>query len=184
MEETRTAELAAKEKIIRKCRSSLSISGVSVIALGLWAVIKAVLNYVMNPVNSGSSPESKSSAADAKIIVFGLSLLILAVELGLRVYVGLSAMSESRGKRRPPVYIAFAVLIACFIAYNVLPSIITIFRTRPFFFTSVASLLLDVASLAVLAELVVSAIRLRYYLKKRETDESAFSGVSSGKEAM
>ena len=36
------------ERELRKCRRSLSICGISVIALGLWSVAKAILNSILN----------------------------------------------------------------------------------------------------------------------------------------
>ena len=183
MEKETKAGQAEIEKKIRKFRSSLSISGISVIALGLWAVIKSIFNYAINPVNLDDASKTKATETGIKWFLFSVTFFILAVELALRVYVGLNAFSESRGKVRRPVYIVFSIIIAIFIAYNVLPSIVSMFRTRQFFFTSVASLLLDVASFAVLLEMVTSAIRLRYYLKKLGGDNVTGAGVDSGKEA-
>jgi hypothetical protein len=159
------------DKKIRKYRSSLSICGISVIALGLWAVIKTVFNMVMNPLNIDSIPELKPFAGLLNVFMFSVSAVILTIELGLRVFVGLSAIFESRGKTRKPVYIALAVIIAGFIAYNVLPTIISMLRMRKFLFTTIASLLLDISSFAVLAELISSSIRLKIALRRDKKEK-------------
>ncbi|MBO4327433.1 MAG: hypothetical protein J5950_09190 [Clostridia bacterium] len=170
------------EKNIRRFRSSLSISGISVIALGLWSVFKSVLNGALSPVSLEGLTEADIDPVLAKVIVWTVLFFFLAAELGLRLFVGLSAISESHGKHRKPVYIVMAMIIALFTAISVIPSVFLIIIGKKYFFTSIATVLIDLTSLGVLTELVISAFRLRYCLKHRtaETAEIAETAEAAG----
>ena len=163
------------ERELRKCRRSLSICGISVIALGLWSVAKAILNSILNQtvldtmlnkISFNKLPLLKSESDTITFTVYLTSALVLIFELGLRVYVGLTAISESHGTRRRPVYIVLTVIIDGLILISLLPSV-----------------LLDITSFAVLTELAINAIKLRIYLKRFEVAAvSAVDADVSGQE--
>jgi len=180
------------ERELRKCRRSLSICGISVIALGLWSVAKAILNSILNQtvldtmlnkISFNKLPLLKSESDTITFTVYLTSALVLIFELGLRVYVGLTAISESHGTRRRPVYIVLTVIIDGLILISLLPSVISTIFSRGFLLTKIASLLLDITSFAVLTELAINAIKLRIYLKRFEVAAvSAVDADVSGQE--
>lgn len=180
------------ERELRKCRRSLSICGISVIALGLWCVAKAVLNSILNQtvldtmlnkISFNKLPLLKSESETITFTVYLASALVLVFELGLRVYVGLTAISESHGTKRRPVYIVLTVIIDGLILISLLPSVISTIFSRGFLLTKIASLLLDITSFAVLTELAVNAIKLRIYLKRFEAAAVSAPGTDvSGQE--
>jgi hypothetical protein len=111
-------------------------------------------------------PLLKRESDTITFTVYLTSALVLIFELGLRVYVGLTAISESHGTKRRPVYIVLTVIIDGLILISLLPSVISTIFSRGFLLTKIASLLLDITSFAVLTELALNAIKLRIYLKR------------------
>ena len=105
------------ERVLRKKRSELVLSGIGAILLGIWAFIKVILmilfaaDYVQRAFGFDSfDPEMKAAALFPWILIgFGGMLLYL--------YVGTRAVREGRTGKRQRGYL---VLAAVLLAVNVL----------------------------------------------------------------
>ena len=108
---------------LRRHRDTLSISGLAIIAFGVWDIVKATLSIAFGPAPDAAEQEVNlelqqtiETLADGHeevyIIIIAFLLLMVFVALALRIYVGLSAHAEARGKRKSWAYVIVAGLMA------------------------------------------------------------------------
>ena len=107
------------EQKLRKYQNILGISGIATIIFGVWGILKTILFIVLDPY------KTDGSAIDIKTISvqFIIWVIIYAIiDLFLRFFVGLSARSESKGKKKSILYLIFAGIL-------IIASLISIIRT-------------------------------------------------------
>ena len=185
-------------KTLRKYESILVISGLGVIAFGLWSIIRAGIFYFLYPLELTDyldqtdideimltgREQSVDFITDHMDVVITIFIFIgLSIDLLLRVYVGLSARSYGRGRRRRGLYIVIVWIMAivsltgiCFTIDDYLPPLIEAIRTNdPNALEGSAkrgdqaasvSLLVNLTSFLVLLELGISSIKVKHLRKK------------------
>lgn len=123
---------------LRKYESILVISGLGVVAFGLWSIVRAAIYYFLNPLK----PTDYISEADlAKIaadweaqgigfltdkvdtILTTMIFVLMVVDLLLRLYIGMSARAYGRGRRRRGFYVVFVWIMAFFMALSIVTTI-------------------------------------------------------------
>ena len=155
------------EKQLRKKQNMLGISGIAVIVFGIWNIAKMVIYSISTPDGlskllgvSGNGPAENA----ARAILLGILIFIALIDIGLRLLVGLSARAESKGKKKSIGYLIVAIFLA-------LGSVISIFMTFGSFFANsvfdtVISILVELTSLLVLCDVIVSSFGIRSLKKK------------------
>lgn len=159
------------QRELRKYENSLSVSGLVVILFGLWSVLKLGLRLVFSTLGLMNTAEDTIVDPEIQKGFLYLAIAILAVlilELGLRLYIGLTARAESRGKKKTVVYLIIAVLLAAYSVYS-LVALIRSFAAVDFF-ESLVSVLVELSGLFALAELIFSAIKVKQIRKKMEEE--------------
>ena len=140
------------------------ISGLGVILFGVWSIVKIILTVVYRPdLITGSS--DAADAASPAVAVLVLFIFFLVPDLLLRMYVGLSARAEARGRKKGYGYVVVAWIMAA-----VLVAII-IFGTVAFIQSGTVDpgtivdeavvWLVDITSASALVEVAVSAMRVK-----------------------
>ena len=178
---------------IRKFRDTLVTGGFAIIAFGIWTVIKSIMEAftILQPLIGSLSYENlsqlqaeqlKAMIEDNSLFYFFLLMIVafLIVDLSVRVYVGLSARTiglqkkKRNGKERSGiVWLIFGVILTGFSVYSLVVSLI---QTRDLLEVYsieyyVISLFVDVTSIFVTAELVITGFRLRRIIKKQKDNE-------------
>ena len=178
---------------IRKFRDTLVTGGFAIIAFGIWTVIKSIMEAftILRPMLGNMSFEDltqvqaeqlreliDSNALFYTLLIFVLFFLI--VDLAVRVYVGLSARAiglqkkKRNGKERSGiVWLVFGVILTAFGIYSLIVSLTQaeeLLHTYSIMYF-VVSLFVDVTSIFVTAELVVTGFRLRGLTKKQKSSE-------------
>ena len=178
---------------IRKFRDTLVTGGAALISFGFWTIIRSVLeiSQEVGDLLKGMSFKGLTEAQIEKIgnMVFEnpqirriaiLAIGILVVDLVIRIYIGLSARAiglqkkNKKGKEKNGV----VWLILCFIlailgAYSLITTLMTAELTiMGFSFVYfVVQLIVEVTSLFITLELVITDIRLRSLIKKQGVTE-------------
>jgi len=155
----------------RRCRITLSTLGTGVIAFGVWSVLKTYLYLWVDAYDFDKSALSPKDLKYFNIAVIIFVTVMLLVDFGLRSYVGLSARAVSMGKRKSIAYIVVAALM---LASNIFSWILVLMgrtsarlekqSTLDFY----VSTFVDLTSMAMLAELLYNALRLRRLEKLTE----------------
>ena len=162
----------------RRIRNVLSTAGFGVIAFGIWSIIRVVLRVAFSrqaqPDIDPNELDSMISQPGDDVKTFLLVLLILvivfaAIEIALRLFVGLSARSEGRGKKKS---IAYVIVAGILIPYYIL-SVIYNFMSFDYvngIVDNIISMIMDITSTIALIEVFVAAIRIRVMRKKYGTE--------------
>lgn len=162
----------------RRIRNVLSTAGFGVIAFGIWSIIRVVLRVAFSrqaqPDIDPNELDSMISQPGDDVKTFLLVLLILvivfsAIEIALRLFVGLSARSEGRGKKKS---IAYVIVAGILIPYYVI-SVIYNFMSFDYvngIVDNIISMIMDITSTIALIEVFVAAIRIRVMRKKYGTE--------------
>lgn len=162
-------EEKAAEIKFRRLGNVLSTSGFGVLMFGLWSIIRTLLQsfFGSNGI-SEAADEAAGTAAEVPDSLSGVVLVFIivlaafvAAEVGARIYVGISARSDSKGKKKSIAYLIVAGILIAFSAVNLVFNIFTLNYQNSFVFDTIITLILDGSSLIVLIELFVTGIRFR-----------------------
>lgn len=150
-----------KEIRLRRYQNLLTISGLGVIAFGAWSVLKTILLLFFRKDYLERIPDDNLF----RVILFVMIGGILLFDFAIRLFVGLSARAEGKGKKKGYAYIVIAILMALFS----LASLVMIFFDTSY--TSIPELIVSViveaTSLIVIIELLVGAFTVKKLQKER-----------------
>ena len=157
------------ETELRRRRSELLTLGYGIIAFGLWSVLKTYLYTWVDPImrEADVTVENRTAAA---IVAYIMITMVLAVDFGLRLYVGMSARAEGMGKKKGRGYIVVAALM-------LLVSVLLWFASIGYIqnraedeslMDYIVSMVVDLTSIAILARLVYNAVKVRQLRRELE----------------
>lgn len=160
------------EKELRKQRHLLVEAGTGVVLFAIWSIARVNLFFGFSPLTINDLKEAAEKFdIDVKffvIFMLTITVAILLWQLSIRLYIGLSASAEGKGKSRGYAYL---VLAAVLLVMDIQIGWHTFVEERILageemsmnLFTSIS---LEVASLCVLLELLISGIRVKILRKK------------------
>ena len=170
---------------LRKYQSSMALSGIAIIAFGIWTFIKSGLIMLMTHSGIGSRAQWSEianilrdentavtvvTASIAIIIVVG----VLALDLGIRFKVGLSARREGHGgEKMGKGTIVLAVILALMLVVSTIAGINELMNKKleEGLNTRVAAVLIDITALATSINLFFAMVKVRK-LKKMIGEEN------------
>ena len=157
----------------RRLRNLLSTSSFGVIVFGLWSIIRSVL-YVLFSRESQKEIDTAVSETGVEtsgvlVVIVIMMLVILGVEITLRLFVGLSARSESKGKKKSIAYVIVAGILIPFYVISVIYNIASTDYINGVV-DNIITIIMDITSTLALIELFVAAIRIRVMRKKYGKD--------------
>ena len=175
-----------KQIKLRKYENILAISGVAVIAFGVWTIIKSAFYLLLQPFDIEIFiPPEQLAEMEAEMgpnvdiltsgVIVGAIFFILFLDLLLRFYIGKSAYADGRArKRKRVIYVIVAIIMAVAFANDVWVTVSNLFIGEPteqsegveYMRGVLTSVLLDMTSLLALIELIVSAIQVRRLRKE------------------
>ena len=149
-----------KDIKLRRYENLLTVSGVGVIALGLWSVIKTILLLFFRDDLLADMPDDPLAWVILYIMIGFILLIIFLIHL----FVGLSARSEGFGKKKGYLYIVVAIFMVLFS----LASIVMIFvnTNESSLLEMIVSLIVEATALIVMIELLVAAFTVKKLRKK------------------
>ena len=175
-----------KEKQLRKYEHILAISGVGVIAFGLWSIVKAAIYFILIPQEQLKGMSSIKELAelynqgmtDREIVVLiaVVILLCLILDFSLRLYVGRSAFADGRRlKKKRFAYVVWAMFLAAGLVAGIVARCVQLYTGNESFWQrtvepSDVSMLVDLTSLLALIEMIVAGIMVRRLRRELGTD--------------
>ena len=161
---------------LRRLSSRLSTIGKGVIMLCMWDVFRSVIFYISG-ITSGEVLEAASQASEGTeiqipaAVTLIMSAVVLLIDLWIRTYAGRSAIAISRGEKRGRGFTMCTVIL-------ILGSILIIVMWCRAFYTGLrttdqkmlkeltfSSLIVEITSLILLIEMLISANRVRKLYK-------------------
>ncbi len=166
-----------EEAKLRKNEHALVISGVGVIAFGIWSVIKATIYFILIPM------EQLTKTGERDVVVglqsLGLTdrgigyliavsiLFVLMLDFALRLYIGKAAVHDGRRlKKKRFTYVVLAIIVAASLTSNLVQRCILLSSEDALLWGAVmasanVSVIVDITSLLALIEMIVAAIMVR-----------------------
>ncbi len=155
------------ETEIRRCQQTLYYSGKAFIIFGVWSFIKIFSILYLNPTIWTDLFE----AVDVDVseyqyfldLVFGIIMAaVVIIDIWSRLYIGLSAIAESRGKKKRIYYVILSIVYIILTAVSYFESM----KEKTYSHENVAtSLFIDVTSSIALAAIIVNSWKLRKFRK-------------------
>ena len=172
----------SNEVRLRKYKHMLVISGMAVIAFGVWSIVKAAVFFLLNPISILGELYDQQTLEQIEalgmtergldLIFFAVIFFMLLVDLILRVYVGRCAVIEGKTVRKKRViYIIAAILMTVFLAASLVLRAFGPFHTGGETETDVmrqmsVSAVVDLTSMLALADMSRAAIMVRRLRKE------------------
>lgn len=151
---------------LRKYEDDLYVSGMGLIVMGLWGVVKATLGIFWG-AESTVSFEADSALSKAVLII--IMVIIVAVMSALilyyHFYIGLNAIRASKGQPYKKGYMAGTCIM-------LLLNLISLFYYKDKFTdmknidTTIASLLVDMTTAYVCLSVIITTYKVRKYRKE------------------
>ena len=151
------------EKELRRKQVTLVTLGTGVILFGVWSVVKSLLYFRTNlfaDLDTQAEPELLPYMLATVVIV---ALFVLA-DLGIRLKIGRRARAEGMGRRQKNGYLILAALIVLVNITGDLLGVYFIVKNgvpEQSGLDYVVSVLVDLSSTVLLAELIITALRVR-----------------------
>ena len=171
-----------EEAKLRKYEHALVISGVGVIAFGLWSIIKAAIYFILIPMEQLSKAKASDDLAELQALgltdrgigyLIAVSILFaLIVDFALRLYIGRSAVYDGRRlKKKRFTYVVLAILVAASLASSLLQRCIALGSGDAAVWADAmssanVSIVVDMTSLLALIEMIIAAIMVRRLRKE------------------
>lgn len=162
------------EKELRKHQNHLVDAGLGVILFAVWTVVRVnlYLGFVTIPMDD-LYKVSEEIGIDGKYFLIFLLVVLAAVllwQLVIRLYIGLSANAEGKGKKKSWLYLAIAAMLllaelqTSWQAFGVE----RIMAGEEVSMEMVMAICMEAASMYVLLELLISGVRVKLLRKKME----------------
>ena len=171
------ADLAqqAEKMRLRKDENTLTVVGSGVILFGVWTVVKMVLQEInrfpefMAELGADELGFEETGLADlgldpnllAMAVAFTVVIIVYLMDLGLRVFVGLSARAEGRGRPQGRLYLILAGLLLVLSGLSFVSYVITYFSHSEYVVDADAAILVELTSFITLLQMIISAVRVR-----------------------
>ncbi len=167
---------------LRKYEHTLAISGAAVVAFGIWSVFKAVIYFVLLPMDQlGVAFEEMDPSQTEDIRQIGLSdrgvgyvavagfLIVVAIDLLMRLYIGKHAILDGRRKTKRRVYVGLSIFLSVSLVMEVgnrIASFVNYSTQNMDDFDKLVhaanvSIIIDLTSLLALINLIIAAIMVK-----------------------
>ena len=159
---------------LRRHQNTLIVAGSGIIIFGLWTIIKVISRiflYRTSIIASIRRMMGPQAGAVSDTLIFTVLLVIFSIGalilFGIRLYIGLSAIAEGRGRRVLPFYIPVTIILCFFSVLDTLRSIIRLFDPPESLEgiiltdTGIIAAAIELTSLIILIQMAIAAVRVR-----------------------
>ena len=158
--------------MLRRYRDTLATSGIAIIVFGIWDIAKSVLTAVYGSTLSAENEDvigeietsfaSMGDDVEIIIVLFALvAMLVMVLGLALRLYVGLSARAEARGKRKSWAYVIIAGIMGTMgVVFTVAG--LTLSKSPGLAVSGIVTGLIELSSLFAYVDLIRSAVKVKH----------------------
>ena len=149
----------------RRDSNTLVILGIGVIMFAFWSIIKLLMQLLLN---IKIFPEDLEKEYGPFIILISMVVLviIMAVDVLIRLFVGLRACRDGRGVKVSKAYLIFNVLLIMGSLVSVFFVLQSIESAEGDFIDNYIGLLMELSSLFVSVEVLLAGISVRRYRRR------------------
>ena len=137
---------------IRRLENTLTTIGTGIVAMAIWQTIKIILQLTLL-----NQMEKNEETISGVIIAISITVILGLIEC----YIGFSARSEGKGKKKSGVYLVWTGLyLAAFFVVLVFQSYL-LFTDFDFTLSTIVIAIIDISAFVLNIEMMVSAIKVR-----------------------
>ena len=140
--------------------------GTGVVIFGIWSLIRMGLTLFI--FNDGMDAEFDPDYRTLSLAIVWVATILLFL---LYAYVGLSARSEGRGKRKSVAFLIWSGFALFLYIISLVFEVSAMFEEEKGIFSMVASLIIDITSIVCMLEMMVGSVKLRKLRKAAEAEE-------------
>ena len=155
---------------IRRYENNLAITGLGTIAFGIWSIIKTLLSFYLDESEIMALIDTTADEVIVVKVTIVLIFVALAIDLALRLYTGLRAVAEGRGRKSGKAYIVISGILALVALLNVI-----FYCNLPEFIEDdmdivdrIVAFIFEASIFITQLELMVSAIKLKKLQRGRQ----------------
>ncbi len=146
---------------IRKYRDDLNVCGLGTIVLGVWGVVKAIIELF---TDFKSEWDIETDTVVEKVFVVILLAIIFGIVAGLimwlHLYVGLNAMKAARGQSYKKKYYPVCIIL-CVLTIASIGTYYEDFKDLENIDTTLAALIVDLTTIYIYAVIIISTYKMR-----------------------
>ncbi len=152
------------EQELRRRQVTLVTLGTGVILFGVWSVVKSMLYFRTNLFKDLDTQVEPELLPYIKLAIVVIVALFVLADLGIRLKIGRRARAEGMGRRQKNGYLILAALIGL---VNIIVDVLGVYYMvkngvpEQSGLDYIVSVLVDLSSTVLLAELIVTALRVR-----------------------
>lgn len=157
------------EMKLRKHQSTLVVAGTGVILFGLWSIVKTLMFLTTTwAALAAHAVELGLTNKFVIAIIIAIVVFVLGADLLMRLYIGLCAVSEGKGRKSRSFYLLVAGWLL-FTSITVFPAnLYNAYSLSGFAPDVLIATVLELTSLYALADLLFSGIRIKQLRKQPE----------------
>ncbi|MBR4224227.1 MAG: hypothetical protein IKR73_05405 [Oscillospiraceae bacterium] len=156
-----------KQRLLRKYSDTLMICGIGQIVYGVWSFILSIMMLLTTDIKSMIEEMGNEDMSVAELYNFVFVFicvfigLMLVLDMGSRLYIGLSARAESMGKPKGKAYI----VLSCIVVLNYTVTLGLLYWDLHIedadIITIIISIMIELTSMLIMIDLIRSAINIR-----------------------
>ena len=171
-----------KQIKLRQARNTLVVVGTGIIIMSAWTVIKSFSLTLFERDNITAAiremgEETMAEFSDKEVFAVFCAVLcaVTLIFIGIRVYIGLSAISEGKDKKSGSLYIPLTVVYIGITIYQIILQAMDLLVENDDFKLeqpSAAAILIELTSLIMLTEMIIAAVRVKKYRNETRREEA------------
>lgn len=171
-----------KQIKLRQARNTLVVVGTGIIIMSAWTVIKSFSLTLFERDNITAAiremgEETMAEFSDKEVFAVFCAVLcaVTLIFIGIRVYIGLSAISEGKDKKSGSLYIPFTVVYIGITIYQIILQAMDLLVENDDFKLeqpSAAAILIELTSLIMLTEMIIAAVKVKKYRNEMRREEA------------
>lgn len=167
---------APEQSALRHYRDLLRSSGTGVLMFAVWSLVRTVMTMIISRKEGIDALLSSETGGIIDVSVVPLVIIsfivLVAIELGIRLFVGLSARAEGNGKKKNMVYIIVACIMIPIYIVGIVFGIISATGGASGVLDTVISLCVETTSVLAYIELVISGIKVKRLTKQARPEKA------------
>ena len=142
---------------IRKYSHDIYISGLGVVILGFWSLVKTILSVTAGVVEDYNPNDFEGTERILFFVFFWLFLAIASVfVLWIHLFIGVNAMKVGRGERRKKRFLIVCFLLMMFLIFGIPTYFFTSLNAPQTFDTVLAAITVDLTMVFLLGDILYS----------------------------
>lgn len=153
----------SKNAKLRRYENDLNISGIGVILMGVWSLLKIIFETILNS-EEFFDVNGLSDHTYGIIIMVLFIIIIFFVIMTVHLYIGMNAIKAAKGRKHKKNYFIAAVIILLLTILSII-DYKNKFEDLEHFDTTLSALLVDLTTIYIFIVLIRSSIKIKQIKK-------------------